>query len=145
MLRALRTVPGLQNAPAYMCSADAMPEDVAKAHNEGFTGYWTKPIDIIEVTNILCRLATELCHLPHELSTRAGLPTRTNPQTAILLVNLGTPDEPTASALRRYLGQFLSDTCGRDSVAGMETHPAWHHLAGSPRQVSSQVRQHLDA
>ncbi len=29
--------------------------------------------------------------------------------TGILLVNLGTPDAPTASALRRYLRQFLSD------------------------------------
>jgi len=28
---------------------------------------------------------------------------------AVLLVNLGTPDEPTASALRRYLAEFLSD------------------------------------
>ena len=37
--------------------------------------------------------------LPH------GTPTRT----AILLVNLGTPDAPTPSALRRYLGEFLSD------------------------------------
>ena len=36
----------------------------------------------------------------------------TNPQkatTAILLCNLGTPDAPTAPALRRYLGEFLSD------------------------------------
>ena len=31
------------------------------------------------------------------------------PRTGVLLVNLGTPDEPTPSALRRYLGQFLSD------------------------------------
>ena len=30
--------------------------------------------------------------------------------TGILLVNLGTPDEPTAPAVRRYLRQFLSDT-----------------------------------
>lgn len=30
-------------------------------------------------------------------------------KTAVLLVNLGTPDEPTAPALRRYLAQFLSD------------------------------------
>lgn len=30
-------------------------------------------------------------------------------ETAILLVNLGTPDAPTAPALRRYLKQFLSD------------------------------------
>ena len=30
-------------------------------------------------------------------------------RTAVLLCNLGTPDAPTPSALRRYLGQFLSD------------------------------------
>lgn len=30
-------------------------------------------------------------------------------RTAILLCNLGTPDAPTAPALRRYLGEFLSD------------------------------------
>lgn len=29
--------------------------------------------------------------------------------TGVLLANLGTPDAPTASALRRYLNQFLSD------------------------------------
>ena len=29
--------------------------------------------------------------------------------TGILLTNLGTPDAPTTSALRRYLGEFLSD------------------------------------
>ena len=31
------------------------------------------------------------------------------PTTGVLIVNLGTPDAPTPSALRRYLGQFLSD------------------------------------
>ncbi|WP_313074240.1 ferrochelatase [Melaminivora sp.] len=31
------------------------------------------------------------------------------PTTAILLCNLGTPDAPTAPALRRYLAQFLGD------------------------------------
>lgn len=31
------------------------------------------------------------------------------PRTAVVLCNLGTPDAPTAPALRRYLGQFLSD------------------------------------
>jgi len=33
----------------------------------------------------------------------------TAPKTGVLLVNLGTPDAPTAPALRRYLKQFLSD------------------------------------
>lgn len=31
------------------------------------------------------------------------------PKTAIVLVNLGTPDAPTPAALRRYLGEFLAD------------------------------------
>lgn len=31
------------------------------------------------------------------------------PRTGVLLLNLGTPDAPTASALRRYLKEFLSD------------------------------------
>jgi len=31
------------------------------------------------------------------------------PRTAVLLCNLGTPDTPTPSAVRRYLAQFLSD------------------------------------
>ena len=35
--------------------------------------------------------------------------TATGPETAVLLCNLGTPDAPTAPALRRYLGQFLAD------------------------------------
>src|SRR5256886_8749885 len=30
-------------------------------------------------------------------------------KTAVLLVNLGTPDAPTPQAVRRYLKQFLSD------------------------------------
>lgn len=34
---------------------------------------------------------------------------RTSPDTALLLVNLGTPDAPTPDAVRRYLGEFLGD------------------------------------
>jgi ferrochelatase len=34
---------------------------------------------------------------------------QTAPKTGVLLVNLGTPDAPTAAAIRRYLRQFLSD------------------------------------
>ena len=38
-----------------------------------------------------------------------GAPPKASSKTAILLCNLGTPDEPTAPALRRYLAEFLSD------------------------------------
>ncbi len=46
VLRQLRALPGLDNVPAYMCSADAMPEDVQRAYEAGFVGYWTKPINV---------------------------------------------------------------------------------------------------
>lgn len=39
-----------------------------------------------------------------------GHPPVLAPRTGILLVNLGTPDAPTAGAVRRYLAEFLSDT-----------------------------------
>ena len=57
VLRALRTLPHLGSTPAFMCSADAMPDDVARATAAGFEGYWTKPIDIQQVTTVLCSLA----------------------------------------------------------------------------------------
>lgn len=63
VLEALRRIPGLEQAPAYMCSADAMPDDIERARVAGFTGYWTKPIDILAVTTELCQLA-ERVHNP---------------------------------------------------------------------------------
>ncbi|HTA64984.1 MAG TPA: ferrochelatase, partial [Xanthomonadaceae bacterium] len=33
----------------------------------------------------------------------------TNARSAVLLVNLGTPDAPTTRAVRRYLAEFLHD------------------------------------
>ncbi|MDE2402735.1 MAG: PAS domain S-box protein [Burkholderiales bacterium] len=58
VLKALRTdLPHLASTPAYMCSADAMPDDLARAKAAGFVGYWTKPIDIGHVTTVLCELA----------------------------------------------------------------------------------------
>ncbi|MCH8178666.1 MAG: PAS domain S-box protein [Proteobacteria bacterium] len=57
VLGAMRQLPGLADAPAFMCSADAMPEDLDRAKVAGFHGYWTKPIDIEVVTAELNRLA----------------------------------------------------------------------------------------
>lgn len=49
VLRQLRRLPGLDKVPAYMCSADAMPDDVQRAYEAGFIGYWTKPINVSSV------------------------------------------------------------------------------------------------
>lgn len=44
---------------------------------------------------------------PHAFNTNP--PPRKAAPLGVLLVNLGTPDEPTAAAIRRYLIEFLSD------------------------------------
>lgn len=44
---------------------------------------------------------------PHALSSEP--PLRQYGPVGVLLVNLGTPDEPTAKSIRRYLAEFLSD------------------------------------
>eukprot|EP01036_Dinobryon_divergens_P002683 gene2683-3521_t len=56
--------------------------------------------------------ARPICHNRAMPSTFAPEPPYTHGQaerTAVLLCNLGTPDEPTAPAVRRYLAQFLGD------------------------------------
>ena len=45
--------------------------------------------------------------LPEPIQPHGTAPA--NSDTAVLLCNLGTPDAPTAAALRRYLAQFLAD------------------------------------
>ena len=44
---------------------------------------------------------------PHALDEHP--PLREPSRLGVLLINLGTPDEPTAGAIRRYLAEFLSD------------------------------------
>ena len=44
-----------------------------------------------------------------EPSFQHGLAPKATSTTAVLLCNLGTPDAPTAPAVRRYLAEFLSD------------------------------------
>ncbi len=50
VLRRLRALPVLAHVPAFMCSADAMPEDLVRARDAGFEGYWTKPIEMAVVS-----------------------------------------------------------------------------------------------
>jgi PAS domain S-box-containing protein len=49
VLEQLRNAHGLRDVPAFMCSADAMPEDIQRALDAGFLGYWTKPIEVKKV------------------------------------------------------------------------------------------------
>lgn len=53
------------------------------------------------------RLFAELMRFDLELPSQD--PNATAQRTAVLLINLGTPDAPTPSAVRRYLAEFLSD------------------------------------
>jgi CheY-like chemotaxis protein len=62
LLDLLRREAGLSLVPAFMCSADALPEDVARASRAGFAGYWEKPIDVARVMDDLARaLAVTAC------------------------------------------------------------------------------------
>lgn len=53
LLGLLRQRPELAGVPAFMCSADAMPEDLQRARDAGFQGYWTKPIEMNAVSTAL--------------------------------------------------------------------------------------------
>lgn len=57
LLERLRREPGLAEVPAFMCSADAMPDDMQRAADAGFMGYWSKPINIAKILGDL----DELC------------------------------------------------------------------------------------
>lgn len=46
---------------------------------------------------------------PHGAAAPTQVPVTPAPKVAVLLVNLGSPDAPTAAAVRPYLKQFLSD------------------------------------
>lgn len=60
LLRQLRRLPGLLDVPAFMCSADAMPDDVRRAAQAGFAGYWAKPINIAKIMDDLDRIGAGL-------------------------------------------------------------------------------------
>ena len=58
VLRQLRATPALAAATLIALSANAMPEDVARAMAAGFSDYWTKPIDVKQTLAKLDALAT---------------------------------------------------------------------------------------
>lgn len=60
LLKKLRALDQLQNTPAFMCSADAYADDLARAREAGFVGYWTKPLDLSQVNNDIDRWRKQL-------------------------------------------------------------------------------------
>ncbi len=46
MLARLRDLPELRVTPALVVSAAARVEDIERAQAQGFSGYWTKPLDV---------------------------------------------------------------------------------------------------
>jgi len=57
LLKRMRGIAGLEDTPAFMCSADTLPEHKILAEQAGFTGYWTKPVDFDKVFDELDRVA----------------------------------------------------------------------------------------
>lgn len=49
LLPALRTLLGQPDMPAFLCTADDAPLVVQPAREAGFTGCWTKPVDLQQI------------------------------------------------------------------------------------------------
>jgi CheY-like chemotaxis protein len=56
LLRQMRELHVLRHTPAFMCSADALEEDIREAQDAGFSAYWTKPVDFKQVLTDLRRV-----------------------------------------------------------------------------------------
>ena len=57
LLAAIRAERKWHDIPAIAISADAMPDDIRRALNDGFDEYWTKPLDIDRVLRVLDYIA----------------------------------------------------------------------------------------
>lgn len=57
VLHRLRQEPRFAATPAFMCSADALPDELQRAREAGFAGYWSKPIDIAQVMRELAAVS----------------------------------------------------------------------------------------
>ena len=71
-----------------------------------------------------------------------SIPTSTKGRIGVLLVNLGTPDSPQTSDVRRYLNEFLTDARVSDMPAAVR-YPLFRGLVvplRAPKSISSSGR-----
>ncbi|MFX6027597.1 hypothetical protein ABTE84_19815, partial [Acinetobacter baumannii] len=56
LLALMRAEPSLAHIPAVAVTAEAMPDERARALAAGFQGYWTKPLDLARLPGDLAAL-----------------------------------------------------------------------------------------
>ena len=56
VLKRLRLLPALRQTPVVAVSANAMPDDLARARDAGFADYLTKPLDMNRLLAVLDRI-----------------------------------------------------------------------------------------
>jgi PAS domain S-box-containing protein len=64
LLQRMRAEPGLAGVPAVVVSAAARNDDLARARDAGFIGYWTKPLVVDEVLAGLDQLLAPVAQSP---------------------------------------------------------------------------------
>jgi CheY-like chemotaxis protein len=57
VLRRIRAQPSLALLPCIAVSADAMPQQIARARSAGFDDYWIKPLDVPTLAERVLRYA----------------------------------------------------------------------------------------
>src|SRR5262249_30578575 len=81
-------------------------------------------------------ISTASANGPAAPGSPAGVPSGAAVRTGVLLVNLGTPDEPTPAGVRRYLREFLSATRGV-GLRRLLWLPLLHGIVLNPRPKAS--------
>jgi ribosomal 50S subunit-recycling heat shock protein/CheY-like chemotaxis protein len=136
LLDLLRREPGLDRIPVFMCSADALPEDVEHAAQAGFAGYWPKPIEIARIMNDLQRVRASLASSP---AAYDGAHRHPPLQSRLARRADRAGGTPLPGRVPRRPAR------GRDPEAPLVADPAWHRPARSAGAVRGPLREHLDA
>lgn len=80
--------------------------------------------------------------MPH-FASEPALPYSQQNQTAVLLLNLGTPDAPTTEAVRAFLKDFVRPARGGTAAMVMAADIALRDFAVPPEKKRARIRQNL--